>query len=455
MSLATFNGAGLRWIGYSLLVFSSTTFANPRLPSTMTWNLSAQETLPDWLRHQSDISTERLLDNIGPEDAHPGAVVAAPSRQDPDYFFHWVRDAALVMDTVISLYESTENQPLKDRLERILFHYVDLSRQNQTSETPSGDRGLGEPKFHADGTVFWGPWGRPQNDGPALRAITLARFAEILLDQGREQEVLDKFYRSELPAHTVIKADLEYVSHHWREASFDLWEEVSGHHFYTQMVQRRALVEGARLAHRLGDRRAAAWYESQIPEISKDIEGYWNPESGFIITTKNRVEGIDYKYSGIDSAVILGVLHGYAHDGFFAPQDPRVISTAVKIEQAFRRLYPINQKPEFPGTAIGRYPEDRYTGYHSNGEGNPWILNTNAFAELYYRAAKAARQSGSHDKAVVWARHGDSFLARNRVHANPDGSLSEQINRYNGYLQGAPNLTWSHASFLTAVWARP
>jgi GH15 family glucan-1,4-alpha-glucosidase len=45
---------------------------------------------------------------------------------------------------------------------------------------------------------------------------------------------------------------------------------------------------------------------------------------------------------------------------------------------------------------------------------------------------------------------GDLYLMRVIYHANPDGSLSEQFNRENGYMQGAPNLTWSHASFITA-----
>jgi Glycosyl hydrolases family 15 len=34
----------------------------------------------------------------------------------------------------------------------------------------------------------------------------------------------------------VIKADLDYVSSHWDAATFDLWEEVNGAHFYTRMV---------------------------------------------------------------------------------------------------------------------------------------------------------------------------------------------------------------------------
>lgn len=413
------------------------------------------DSFADWLLRQSETSTRRLLDNIGPAGAHPGAVVAAPSHRDPDYFFHWIRDAALVMDAVLTMYEATDDASVKRHLEGILFDYLDLSRQNQIAETPSGDRGLGEPKFHADGSVFWGPWGRPQNDGPALRAVTLARFAGILLDQGRRNVVNEKLYRSEIPARTVIKADLEYVSHHWREHSFDLWEEIKGHHFYTQMVQRRALVEGARLARRLGDHAAADWYERQVPLISTELEKYWDRDREIIVATRHRVDGIGYKHSGLDSAVVLAVLHGYADDGFFSPSDPKVLATAEKMERAFRDIYPINRANGFPGTAIGRYPEDRYTGYHSDGEGNPWVLNTNAFAELYYRAARAKFNLGSHRAATKLIRQGDSYLERNRVHANPDGSFSEQINRYSGHQQGAPNLTWSHASFLTAVWARP
>ena len=45
-----------------------------------------------------------------------------------------------------------------------------------------------------------------------------------------------------------IKGDLEYVSHHWQQTSFDVWEEVKAHHFDTETAQREALLEGAWLA---------------------------------------------------------------------------------------------------------------------------------------------------------------------------------------------------------------
>ena len=37
-----------------------------------------------------------------------------------------------------------------------------------------------------DATPFSGPWCRPQNDGPGLRAITLISYANQLLDEGKE-----------------------------------------------------------------------------------------------------------------------------------------------------------------------------------------------------------------------------------------------------------------------------
>ena len=36
-------------------------------------------------------------------------------------------------------------------------------------------------------------------------------------------------------------------------------------------------------------------------------------------------------------------------------------------------------------------------------------------------------------------------------HAADDGSLSEQMNRNTGFMQSAPDLTWSYASLLSAL----
>lgn len=62
----------------------------------------------------------------------------------------------------------------------IITDYIESNRILQRVDNPSGTfdslEGLGEPKFEVDGKPFTGNWGRPQRDGPALRAITMANF---------------------------------------------------------------------------------------------------------------------------------------------------------------------------------------------------------------------------------------------------------------------------------------
>ncbi len=390
-----------------------------------------------WLEGERDIAMKGLLNHISPKDGMPGSVIASPSKNNPNYYFHWVRDAALVMDVIVKRYQHEEDVNMKQAYYDRILDYIHFSRSNQLMPNRSG--GLGEPKFNVDGTAFDGDWGRPQNDGPALRAITLIHFAKELLSQGQEEQVRTLLYDNALPSKTVIKVDLEFVSHHWKEASFDLWEEVLGDHFYTRMVQRRALLDGAELARILGDQGAADWYKKQALAIEKSLLSFWDENRKIFVTTLNPSGGLQGKESHLDVAIILGILHGYRDDGFLSPTDDRVLATARALELAFESLYPINGQSNL-GTAIGRYPEDRYDGYTTSSQGNPWVLATAAFAEFYYKGADQKK--------------GDLFLKRIEHHANPDGSLSEQMNRYSGFMQGAHDLTWSYASFLTALFAR-
>lgn len=186
-----------------------------------------------WLSSQVEISETKLLEAISRPDAAPGSVIASPSKANPDYYYHWVRDAALVMNVVVDLYLKAEASK-KDFYMQRLEQFVTFSRSNQQSNALTG---LGEPKFYVDGRPYDLAWGRPQNDGPGLRALTLIRLARIKLVQGQTEYVRNVLYDGKIPTHSVIKADLEYVSHHWQEANFDLWEEVLGEHFYTLMGQ--------------------------------------------------------------------------------------------------------------------------------------------------------------------------------------------------------------------------
>lgn len=377
----------------------------------------AKNEFEQWLDRQERISWDRLKANIHPEGTVPGVVIASPSRQDPDYFFHWVRDAALVMDVIAG----GGDFALMDR-------FIRFSRGNQLAPALTG---LGEPKFHVDGSPFDGPWGRPQNDGPALRALTLTRYARTLLRSGQKEYVLQHLYRPEIPAHTVIKADLEFVAHHWRATCFDLWEEVKGHHFYTRLAQYQALLEGSDLALLLNDTGAADFYRRQAFALATELRKHFDSSRGLILNTLNRDEGLHYKDSNLDTAVVLAVLH--ARSQFVPVDDPFLKNTVEALEREFHRIYAVNHKG-FPATAIGRYPEDRYYG------GNPWFLTTAALAEYYYLRGHLAQ--------------GDAYMARIKIHLPENGAMDEQIDRDSGYMLSARDLTWSYASFITAVEAR-
>jgi glucoamylase len=392
-----------------------------------------ERTLEEWLRHQETLSQLKMRKNISPEDGALGSVIASPSKTDPDYYYHWVRDAALTMNVLVNDIIDSKT-PIKHPDFKLILDYIDFTQTIQNSFALTG---LGEPKFYVDGRSFQGPWGRPQNDSPALRAYSLARLALKLIKSGNKNFVEQKLYRRSLPADTVIKKDLEYVAHHWHEPSFDLWEEVRGQHFYTLMAARSALVEGEILAQEMSDEGAAQFYHLERLKIEQNLEGFLNQD--FILTTINRVEGLDYKKSNLDVATLLAVLHA-ENDSYISHTHPLVQSTIEKLQDGFHSLYRINQQ-KLPAELFGRYPEDKYY------DGNPWILCTLAVAEIYYLKAYSLNDFSFFKKA-------DLFLKRLQYHSREDGGLAEQLHKDTGYQLGAVDLTWSHASFLTTLKAR-
>ena len=72
------------------------------------------------------------------------------------------------------------------------------------------------------------------------------------------------------------------------------------------------------------------------------------------------------------------------------------------------------------------------------------MLSTLAAAEYYYRLGALKRSTS--DLALA-----DAYVQRVAIHAYPDGSLSEQIDRNSGYMVSASDLTWNYASVLTTA----
>lgn len=413
------------------------------------YSVKADSHFFQWMQWRKEQSIQKTLSNIAPHGAAPGAVVASPEKNSPPYFFHWVRDAAITMNLVFDLYAEETRVSEKQKYQDLLYNFVEFTERNQKTKTLTG---LGEPKFFPDGRAFDEGWCRPQNDGPALRASVLIRFSNALTEK-KEHGVLSRkgSLRSALPE--VIKADLDYVASQWRNPNCELWEEISGDHFYNRIVQVKALRQGAEFAKNHGDSGSAFWYQTEALKLDHELQKHWRTERGLFLPSMNVIGDDKGKNSGLDSAVILAALHsGFDGEFVLEPTDSKILSNFHLLVQAFQQLYPIN-RVGFPGVAVGRYPEDIYGGTHFD-RGNPWVLITAAFANFSYQNAKAAQRLDRQEESQAWLAKGDAFLKRIQIHGNPDGSLSEQIDAETGYMISARDLTWSHVEVLQALRAR-
>ncbi len=240
-------------------------------------------------------------------------------------------------------------------------NYISAQAHLQTVSNPSGDlsngAGLAEPKFNVDGTAFTGPWGRPQRDGPALRATALIAYSRWLIANGQTSTVTSTVW-------PIISNDLNYVGQYWNQTSFDLWEEVNGSSFFTTAVQHRALVEGNALAGQIG--KSCPGCVSQAPQVLCFLQSYWNGQ--YILANINENNGRNAK----DANSIIGSIHTFdpaagCDDSTFQPCSAKALANHKVITDSFRSIYSINSGvPEGQAVAVGRYPEDVYMG------GNPW-----------------------------------------------------------------------------------
>ncbi len=452
------------------------------------------ENHPDpWFQKMGLLSSQRLLDNILLEGPFPGAVIAGTTRVAPNYYSHWVRDAAIVAIEVANTYEQSSLEK-QSTLLPYLVAYVNFSKHVQALDNRAGEaygRGLGEVRFNPDGTAFNEDWGRPQHDGPALRAISMMRIHQILLksesDEASRTSLLKSLYSADIADRSVIKSDLEYLAHFAQTPCVDLWEELTGSHFYTLMTVRASLEMGASFAQKQNDPSAGSFYLQQSTAIGELLENHWIPSKGLIAPTLNYQGGLSGKTADLDISVLLAALHVGDVSNTFSILDPRIAASSLALLKRMDQIYPINRvKKDKYGLslapAVGRYPEDVYDGVGFSG-GNPWFLATLAYAEWLSRISHLAQKRNldlSEPLAELMQYFGydaesgkrigrperkalieiaDRFFRRVRQHTDGSepneptfsGRLSEQFDRDTGFQRGAENLTWSYAACGSAL----
>ncbi|KAH6658983.1 1, 4-alpha-D-glucan glucohydrolase [Truncatella angustata] len=419
------------------------------------------------------IALQGALNNIGPngsqaEGAAAGYVVASPSKVNPDYFYTWSRDSALTLKMIIDEFLLGETS-----LQPYIEDYLHAQAVLQTVSNPSGTflpsgKGLGEPKYNVDGTRYNGNWGRPQRDGPALRAVALITYSNWLVSVGQAARVKTVVW-------PIISNDLSYVGQYWNSTGFDLWEEVSGSSFFTIQSQYRALIEGSSLASTLGVDCTGC---DEAPQILCFLQSFWNGKYFNANINTNTVR------SGLDANTILGSIaifdvNASCESLTVQPCSSRGLSNFKAFVDSFRNgtLYPINDGiPTDTGIALGRYTEDIYYS------GNPWYLITAGAAEYLYDAVAQWNAQGfltideislsffaglypaarvktyiADEKCSEFSRilkavsiYADSFVSVVELYTPANGSLSEQFNKAApGNPLSAYDLTWSYAAFVT------
>ena len=377
-----------------------------------------------------------------------GSVLASPIAADwdpdPDYFFHWLRDSAIVMRCVADLAGDAENETERARWRRHFHDFASFSLKLAEPGTSafdyrattrrgfrkflrppseiaglSGDKLLGEPRFNPDGTVDVFRWSRPQYDGPALRALACLRY---LAAGGTQTEDLGR----------LLRLDLAFTLRHAGRRCIGPWEEAGqrAHYYYTALVQLGALVHGRARVD------ASAGHDKAEKRLRAALDLHWSDGYRMYVAMWPATAS----HSELDASVLLAVWDAELPDGPHSVQDRRVGQTQETIEAFFAREFPVNRGRIAP--LLGRYRGDTYFG------GGAWYPTTLAAAGLCYRRARHAA-----DRTAMIAR-GDAIMQAVRDITPADGALSEQVDRVTGTQTSARHLTWSYAAFIGAARAR-
>ncbi len=412
-----------------------------------------------------DRSLPRLGRNLAVGDL--GSVLAAPSRYDPNLYFHWTRDAALVVDALVQLLPYVENTPAEDALTRFLENHVRLVAKLQSLPSKYG---LSDTRYNVAGTLDVSDWPRPQHVGPALRALALMRYRE--LQRGKLSAEIEPLSR------IVVERDLDSVGRTCSARSFDLWETSYGFHYYTRVVQLGALEAGIRV---FGGQAHPLWPAS-VKQLRRDLAAHWREADRVYAFSDGALfdqqgDPVTEPRVGLDIAFVLAANHARLRDGAFSPLDERLWSTAHSFEEYFRRTLPLNQR-HVRGPALGRHLADAAAGRGS-------FIATAARAEHCFRIARALRDGpegeliADRDRratledvlgsplerdvlfplpdgtlAEAFARKGEAFLLTALEQIGGDGLVAFQFDGETGAPRSARDHSWSYAALLTAILER-
>ena len=391
-----------------------------------------------------------------PVQSLPGCILASPTWEDTgghvnqDYVFNWTRDAAIAAIELAAGPLPT-NQPLID--------YVQFAQACQNSAAAIGH--FDRASFLINGTPR--DW-TDQTDGPALQTLAiLALFSQ--LDTPTQSA-----------ASAVIAANLNFLQGAYQGETWNLWEEEQGASFFARSVQLKCFQAITANTAGIG---VPGWLSTAIPWLQTALASHWNGQYYQSLLPAPADSRAPYD-PNID--IVAAAIYGAV-----PVTDTKLLATAALLRSQWAdpnspNYYPINgadqQLASGPvGPLLGRYPGDTYDGDTADpaARDHPWAVSTAVFAELYYQLAQQVTSSGTvpldslsaaffsqigitasttpADAAASLQTHGDQMLQALVYHSD-HLELSEQFDAWTGYEKSVSNLSWSYASFLSAVRAK-
>ena len=366
---------------------------------------------------------------------------------EPDYFHHWVRDAAIALrawpeavaaaepdergwwaeafaDHVrfsLAITDPVRRGPARNPLARTAREdHRRFLRPDDELSALEGAAWMEEPRFAADGGPDLERWSRPQDDGPALRAAAVLRVTEAVPEL-RSAE-----------ADRLVERDLAHLARVAGRPCIGPWEDGPPRRTgFTLIVQWDTLDRGARWrAARGGDAgplaAAAGRLMGLIEETADPHEPAWR-------------ESVEAPPGRLDAGTVLAILHADRAEGPLALDAPRTLGTVAGLERRFAAAYPLARGRA--AVPMGRWSQDDFFG------GNPWFPVTLGCAELHYRIAATTGARDAFARAEAWMALIEEVAPEGRA-------LPEQFDRTTGEPRSCLGLTWSAAALLGATAAR-
>jgi len=214
---------------------------------------------------------------------------------------------------------------------------------------------------------------------------------------------------------------------------YDLWEEKWGIHTFTVATVYAGIRAAEQFASFFRDARRIKIYRKAAEEVKTAMDRYLYSEKHgrFLKTIVPRKDGSFDLDPTIDASI-----YAPFYFGVFEPDDEKVVSTMNAVKE---RLW---VKTEVGG--IARYEGD---GYHRVSDhlqeipGNPWFICTLWLAQWYIAKAQNSEELQEAVPILEWVAS----------RALPSGVLAEQVHPFTNQPLSVSPLTWSHATFVTAV----